>query len=228
LHRRTPLSLSIAMAVGLASVPTMAVAAPTETAEAAETPAPKEATGPTTVAAAAEAGDVSAEVDLAREARTADPSAANWRAEAEALDRAGRHAEAAATYQSLLDVLPAEAEAERAEAKARRLRAQERARGVVEGEPKSTHRGELDAKHKAASTSPRPTPPKRRTVEPPPPRGDDERIVTKWYFWVTVGAIVASAAAVTAIAIKAARDDEPDALGLVSAPRPMGPTLLRF
>ena len=39
-----------------------------------------------------------------------------------------------------------------------------------------------------------------------------QSIVRKWYFWVAVVAIAASVGAVTGIAVKAARDDKPDAL----------------
>ena len=222
---RAPLSVALSMVLWTAGLGTAAAAAP----EADAAPdAPADVEGPQTLEDAAESGDLSAAVELARKARKADPSPANWHAEAKALEDAGRYTEASATYQSELDALPADAEAERAAAKAGRQRTDALARGTVEDEPASTHREELDAKRqsssKAGTTSPRK---KRRTVEPPPPRRDDDRIVTKWYFWVTVGAIVASAAAVTGIAIKAARDDEPDALGL--SPRPsMGPTLLRF
>ncbi len=231
---RAPLSVALSMVLwtvgtGVGTAAAAApedTAAPTESAAPSEADAPSDVAGPQTVQEAAEAGDLSAAVELAREARKADPTPANWHAEAKALEDAGRYAEAAATYQSELDALPADAEAQRAEAKAARQRTDTLARGTVSGEPASTHREELDAKRqpKAGTTSPRKS---RRAVEPPPPRRDGDRIVTKWYFWVTVGAIVASAAAVTGIAIKAARDDEPDALGL--QPRPsMGPTLLRF
>lgn len=213
---RAPLSIALSMALWTAGLGNAAAAPPTPMA------------GPQTVEQAAEAGDLSAAVELAKKARKADPSAANWQAEAEALEAAGRYAEASATYQAQLDVLPANAEAERAEAKAAHARTDTLARGTVADEPESTHREELDAKRKPESKAGRTSPrDKRRSVEPPPPRTDDDRIVTKWYFWVTVGAIVASAAAVTGIAIRAARDDEPDALGLQPA-RQMGPTLLRF
>ena len=95
------------------------------------------------------------------------------------------------------------------------------------GEPASKHRAELDRKW-SEEAEPKATAKTRRRVPPPSPRAPADRIVTKWYFWVTVGAIVASAAAVTAIAIRASRDDEPDALSLEPGPRSMGPTLLRF
>jgi tetratricopeptide (TPR) repeat protein len=233
---RVPVALGVALCVwGAALHPAHAGEPPAKTEAPAKSPAKTEAPAkpsaesgaPDPVEAAEESGDLSAAVERARAARKDDPSAANWRAEAKALEAAGRFPQAAAAYQSLLDVLPADAKTERASAEAARKDNRARARGVVEGEPASTHREALDAKWgHAGKTSPRPDKPPRRTA--PPPRTDDDRIVTKWYFWVTVGAIVASAAAVTGIAIKAARDDEPDALGLGLEPRPMGPSLLRF
>jgi hypothetical protein len=46
------------------------------------------------------------------------------------------------------------------------------------------------------------------TVDKKPAPVKHERIIKKWYFWVTVIAIAASGAAITAIAVDAARDEQ--------------------
>lgn len=200
-------------------------AAPAPTAAPAE-PAPSSA-APTSVEAALEAGDLETAMTLATEARTKDPSPAAWRVEAEVAELRGDLAAAEAAYRGELEALPKGDAQARARAEQDLARVQAQSRGTVASEPKSQHRAELDRKW-AGEPKAAASPKKRRTVPPPSPRAREDRIVTKWYFWVTVGAIVASAAAVTAIAIRAARDDEPDALGLEAGPRSMGATLLRF
>lgn len=200
--------------------------APTAVAPAAEpkaAPAPA-AASPTTIDGALEAGDLTTAKALAREARLADPSAATWQREGEVLEQAGDHREAAKAYHAAKRAAGDDATATAA-ADAGLARVKASARGTIADEPKSTHRAELD---------PRWEPPAPKQATPPPepplePEPEPDRIVTKWYFWVTVGAIAASAAAVTAIAIKAARDDQPDALdALAPAPASRGFGALRF
>lgn len=188
----------------LAVAPTAPASEPKAAAATAPAPAPAE---PTTLDAALEAGDLTAAKALAREARLAEPSAATWQREGEVLEQAGDYREAAKAYHAARRAA-GEDETAVAAAEAGLARVKASARGTIADEPKSTHRAELDPRWE-------PPAPKKAAVPPEPPPEpvlEPDRIVTKWYFWVTVGAIAASAAAVTAIAIKAARDDQPDAL----------------
>jgi len=172
-------------------------------------------------------GDLRAAADEATAAREADPSPANWHREGEALEDLGDYEGAAQAYQGELDALPADDEAAREAARGDLQRMRDASRGRVADEPASTHRKELDEKW---------APPKREKKAKPKPKvaveptGDPkDRIVRKWYFWVTVVAIVASAAAVTGIAIKASRDERKDALSLGRNQGGMqGPALFRF
>lgn len=200
----------------------VAPTAPPPTAEPKAAPDPSTAS-PSTLDGALEAGDLTTAKALAREARLADPSAATWQREGEVLEQAGDHREAAKAYHAAKRAAGDDATAIAA-ADAGLARVKASARGTIADEPKSTHRAELDPRWEP------PAPKKATPPEPPPePLPEPDRIVTKWYFWVTVGAIAASAAAVTAIAIKAARDDQPDALdGLAPAPASRGFGALRF
>ena len=198
--------------------------APAPAAEpAAPAAAPTPAAEPTTVDGALEAGDLTAAKELAREARLANASAANWQREGEVLEQAGDYREAAQAYRAAKKTAGEDAKAVAA-ADAGLARVKASGRGTIADEPKSTHRAELDPRWEP------PAPKKVAPTEPvPEPLPEPDRIVTKWYFWVTVGAIAASAAAVTAIAIKAARDDQPDALdALAPAPPSRGFGALRF
>lgn len=218
------------MAAALVVAATPAHATPFAVAPTAPTaPVPAAAPAePTTLDAALEAGDLTAAKALAREARLAAPSAATWQREGEVLEQAGDYREAAKAYHAAKRAA-GEDETAAAAADAGLARVKASARGTIPDEPKSTHRAELD---------PRWEPPAPKKVAPPPepppePVDEPDRIVTKWYFWVTVGAIAASAAAVTAIAIKAARDDQPDALdasagALAPAPASRSFGALRF
>jgi len=181
---------------------------------------------PATVEEALAAGDLESARALATAAREADPSAANWRTEAEVLEASGEYGGAAAAYQGHLDALPADATAARDAALADRARVSAQSRGTQAGEPESTHRADLDSRW--APPPPKPKKKKKASTPPPPVDVPDDRVIDKWYFWVTIGAIAASAAAVTGIAITASRQDKSDALGLSRAPSPMGPTMLRF
>lgn len=205
----------------------VAPTAPTPAAEPKAASAPEPASAaPTTIDGALEAGDLTTAKALAREARLADPGAATWQREGEVLEQAGDLREAGKAYHAAKRAAGDDATATAA-ADAGLARVKASARGTIADEPKSTHRAELD---------PRWEPPAPKKATPPPelppePVTEPDRIVTKWYFWVTVGAIAASAAAVTAIAIKAARDDQPDALdasALAPAPASRGFGALRF
>ena len=171
--------------------------------------------------AGAEAGadDLTAAREQAAAGVAASPTPENLRAQAALAEQAGDDATARTAYEALEAALPKTDEAGRAAARRDRDRVIEHARGAVADEGASTQRERLDARWRTAAR-PAAHPPKARPDGPPPARRDD-RIVRKWYFWVTLGAIAASAAAITGIAIKAARDDKPDALDRSTA-RPRG------
>lgn len=189
---------------------------------------PADAAAPTTVEGALQAGDLAAARDLAAAATEAEPSADNHLQQAKVLEQSGEYTAAADAYQAGLDALPADATERRAAVKSDHERVQTLARGTVSDEPESTHRAELDERW----SPPPPKPTKKKTKRKAPPAVPvdtrDDRIVNKWYFWVTIGAIVASGAAVTAIAIRASRQEQPDALGLQRAPSTQGPAMIRF
>lgn len=178
---------------------------------------------PATVDAALAAGDLETAKTLAAEARRAEPTAAHWQREGEVLEQAGEYGPAAKAYQGALAAAGDDAAAATA-AKDGLTRVRAAARGTVADEPASTHREQLDEHWEP----PRPAPEAEPTPEPLPPEAPPERIVTKWYFWLTVGAIVASAAAVTTIAIRASRDDQPDALDSFTRGPSRGLGVLRF
>lgn len=182
---------------------------------------------------AAEAGDLGARLEAAVTTREADPSAAHWRAEAEAHEALGNYAAAADAYRGELAALPEDAIDARRSSEADWARVRELSRGKVQDEPESTHRGELDAAWVPPAPPEQLRPVPRPKADPTLDDGGDDRIVTKWYFWVTVAAIAASAGAVAGIAIKAARDERGDALD-ASALTPAGgfgaggPAVIRF
>jgi hypothetical protein len=198
-----------------------ASAAPTEPAKPEAAPAAAD-----TVDAALERGDFDRARTLAKAQRTKDPTPAHWRIEAEVLEQAGDIEGAVAARRGQVAATPKGPERDAARAELDRL--SEQARGRVADEPASTHRKDLDARWQAAATPARPK--SKATTSPTSERrSPDERVVNKWYFWVTLAAIVASAAAVTGIAIKASRDDKPDALDtLVPSSRPTGGAGFRF
>ena len=195
--------LLFALATALALPPGVASAAPEPATPPTAAPTSDTPTSPTD-----EELDLTAAREAAAAKRTADPSPANWRAEGELAERAGDWGGASDAYQQALSRMDPQDPA-RAAVQEDLTRGRERARGVVADEGKSTHREELDRSWK------QPEPTKTTRAKPqqlPAQAPKDDRIVKKWYFWVTIGAIVAAAAAVTGVAIKASRDDKPDSL----------------
>jgi hypothetical protein len=208
------------------SLPGQALAEPASGPEGPAAPPVAEAdaaAGEDAVAAAKDSGDLSRAVELATEARTADPSPENWHREGQIREELGDYDGAAKAYGGELAALP-EDDPGRKGVLADLQRVRDEARGRVETEPASTHRGELD-KQWTSSTKKGKKPAKRAE---PAGKSTEDRIVRKWYFWVTVAAIVASAAAVTGIAIKAARDEKRDALDLQRRPTLGIPPMFRF
>lgn len=205
------------VAAALFVLPVHAQAAPSEA------PAPTTSTAP--VVTDADPADLTALREQAAATVAADPSAANHRRAAQLAERAGDYDAAAASYKAELAALsPGDAEG-RATVTKDLQRVRDRSRGAVADEGKSSHRGELDRAWAPPAPPTETKPPAR--VAPPGKSPTDDRIVRKWYFWVTLGAIAGAAAAVTAIAIKASRDDKPDALDR-SGRLPLGASGLRF
>jgi hypothetical protein len=200
-------SIAAALVAALALAPLPASAA--QRARAGEAPGPAPAT---TTAAPVDETDA-ADLTTLREKAAADvasnPTAQNQRRMAELAERSGDYETAATYYDAELKKLDAGDAQGRARATADLQRVREKARGVIADEGASTNRAVLDAKWTPAKP-----PDAKPTVRPQPTTkvAGDDRIVKKWYFWVTLGAIAGAAAAVTAIAIKASRDDKPDAL----------------
>ncbi|MCA9663908.1 MAG: hypothetical protein KC486_36620, partial [Myxococcales bacterium] len=170
--------------------------------------APSGAAAPANVDAALESGDLTSARELAVSAREADPSAANWAKEAAVHEARGDYAGAIAAWEGHRDALPEDDDSGRAAAESRIADLEERSRGTVADEPASTHRDELDKDRaeRLAALQPKVDEPKPKP-KPPKPK---ERIIKKWYFWVTVAALAASAGAITGIAIQAARDEQAD------------------
>ncbi|HEY0134052.1 MAG TPA: hypothetical protein VGB85_08230 [Nannocystis sp.] len=167
--------------------------------------APTAEAAPVSVDAALASGDLTAAREQAEAARKASPGAASWAAEAEVCERLAdlACAKAARTQQR---ELTAAGSPERAAVEAKLAVLEDMSRGTVADEPRSKHRAELDrarsGRDMVAVVKPRPD---IAPSKPVPPR---ERIVTKWYFWVTLGAIAASAVAITVIGVKAAADEQ--------------------
>lgn len=193
---------------GLVAATMLLAGSPALAAPAAEAPS-AEAEQPT-VGDALESGDLTTAQEVASSAREADPSAENWLAQAKALDAKGDLAGAVDAYQAHLEALgDGGTPEERAQVEQRIEQLREQARGTVADEPASTHREALDQARADREGPAEPPPPEK----PLPPPAKDDRVVKKWYFWVTLGAIVAAAGAVTAISIKAAAQEREDALG---------------
>ncbi len=179
------------------------------------------------VQAALEAGDLTRARDLAVRAREQDPENPElWALEARVHERRGDLAAAKAARRHQLELLPPAPDEARARAEASLARLEAASRGTRPDEPPSSHREAFDARR---APPPPKAKPQRKAPEPPPPAR--ERLVKKWYFWVTLGAIVASAAAITGIAIKAAvskREDALDAQASTPSPDARAGALLRF
>jgi tetratricopeptide (TPR) repeat protein len=175
-------------------------------------------------AAALEQGDLSSAREGADAAVQEKATPATLGEQARVLEAAGDLEGAIAALERALALLPEGPSAERAAVTERIDSLQARARGAVADEPASTHRAELDSaraeREAAGKLEARPRP------EPAPP---PDRIVNKWYFWVTLAAIVAAAGAITGISIRAAAQEQDDALGRGPAPLPPpGGLVLRF
>lgn len=208
---------------------------------------------PEAVEAAIEAGDLSLARDIAVALREADPSLDNRRLEARTWVTLGDYAAAKATLEAgqaeleeELDAMRQAAVDEAAEAgeeldpasvdlgsEGAAITAEigaldeelaaldEASRGTVADEPESTHREAMDDERAArlAALAPKPEPPPAPIDGPAP-----IEIHKKWYFWVTLGAIVASAGAIVALGIRNGVDERNEqSSAQLPAPAPAGP-----
>jgi hypothetical protein len=211
------------LAAGPASATTTAESTPPATETPKEAVPPSESATATPEDAAA-SGDLTTMREQAAAATRADPSPANHHREGQLAEQAGDHAAALAAYEAELAATRDAAARTAVQGDISRVR--EAMRGRVPDEPTSTHRKELDKRWAPAK--------KQGTAKKAVPVAKDEgpekkdRIVRKWYFWVAIVAIAASAAAVTGIAIKAARDDKPDSLDRRAPIFGLGTPALRF
>ncbi len=211
------------LGIAIAVAP-MQVAAASSLGRAVEGPAPAATTATTattgdaggSVEDALAQGDLNSARERAVTQREADPSAENWKREAEVCEQLRDYPCAIAAWRGRLAALPEDAHTERGNAELRIESLEEESRGVVADEPESTHREQLDqarADRIAAANPPPPTP----EPKPQPETLADVQIHKKWYFWVTIVAFAASAAAITGIAVKSALDEQPDDLDTASA-----------
>lgn len=165
--------------------------------------------------AAAGATDLSAARAEAEAARKAAPSAATWAREAEACERLADLA-CAREARAQQKALAPEGSKERAEAEKKLAVLGDMSRGTVGDEPASTRRAENDRRReKPVPKIIKPAP----TVDKPVAQVKHEPIIKKWYFWVTVIAIAASGAAITAIAVDSARDEQKGAAPITEPAR---------
>ncbi|PRQ05849.1 hypothetical protein ENSA5_01690 [Enhygromyxa salina] len=209
--------------------PTTIHAAPAEVEaprqELSEAPAPESAPDAALIRAALEDGDLTTARELALARSEAEPSAANFQLEAEVWEALGDYANAKRAYGQALEALPEGAD-EREEIRAKIAELEAASRGTRADEPESSHRERLDRERadRLAALAPK-LPPPPEVVDTPAP----EPIVKKWYFWVTLGAIVASAGAIVGIAVASAVEDSQDtATGAARRPTPAGGVVFRF
>jgi hypothetical protein len=195
-------SLTVALTPVLGSAaPARALVAegpsPAQSAEAASE-APSEAA----VRAALEDGDLTTARELAVARSEAEASADNYILEAEVELALGDYEGADAALRGAIDALPEDAD-ERVELAERRAEIEALARGTRADEPASTHRERLDRERAERLAVPEPPP----SVEPIDAPAKTVPIIKKWYFWVTLTAIVATAGGIVGVAIASAVDD---------------------
>jgi hypothetical protein len=170
-------------------------------------------------------GDLTTARDIAVARSAADPSVDNLVLEAQVWAALGDHENAKRAYAAARDTLPADAVDERESIDEEIAALELASRGTVADEPVSTERERLDAERaeRLAALAPKPPPP--MIVDKPKP----VPITKKWYFWVTLGAIAASAGAIVGIAVSSAVEERRDTAGTAARqPIPVGGMMLRF
>ncbi len=161
-------------------------------------------------------GDLNSARERAVAEREAKPSAESWKREAEVCEQLGDYECAIAAWRGHLAALPEDAHTERGNTELQIESLEEQSRGVVADEPESTHRARLDQERADRIAAANPPPPKPK----PKPKQEtlaDVKIHKKWYFWVTIVAFAASAAAITGIAVQAALEEQADDLDTANA-----------
>ena len=216
-------ALTLALPVSVGAAPAQG-----PTPEGPAAPVSSEATAiaePAAIRSALEAGDLTTARELAEARSAAEPTAENLALEAEVQLALGDYERAKAALDRAIAALPEQAEDDRAALEQLRDEIEASSRGERADEPGSAHREQLDRERaeRLAALAPKPEP-KPEPVDQPKPR---EPIVKKWYFWVTLGAIVATAGAIVGVAISSSVEERKDtAVG--RQPSPSGGLTLRF
>lgn len=212
------------LAVSLASLSPLGVwAAPPEEAPATDE-APAEVPDEAAIQAALADGDLTTARDMAVARSAAEPSADNLVLEARVWTALGDYEQAKRAYGSARDALPEGAVEQRESIEAELQALEDQSRGTRADEPVSTQRERLDAERaeRLAALSAKPPPPTITDAAKPVP------ITKKWYFWVTLGAIAASAGAIVGLAVSSAVEERRDTGTAARQPIPVGGVTLRF
>jgi hypothetical protein len=227
----TPLARACAslLALSLAStLPTVVRAAPEPAASAAppsEAPPSSDVPEEAAVHAALADGDLTTARELAVARSSADPSVESFVLEAQVWQALGDYEQAKRAYAAALELLGDQRQDDREAIEQELAAVEETSRGTRADEPASTERERLDRERadRLAALAPKPPPPPVVDVPKPVP------ITRKWYFWVTLGAIVASAGAIVGLAASSAIDEQKaNSSAAARQPMPVGGVLLRF
>jgi uncharacterized membrane-anchored protein len=211
------------------TLPVTSLAAP------AQSPTPEGPTAPAATAdvpevaavrSALEAGDLTTASELAVARSEAEPSAENFALEAEVALALGDYERAKAALDQAIAALPDGATQDRAALTRMRDDIEASSRGTKADEPESSHRERLDRERaeRLAALAPKPEPVPEPVDVPKPP----EPIVKKWYFWVTLGAIVATAGAIVGVAVASSVDERNADAASRQPPAPAGGLTIRF
>lgn len=203
------LTLGLALPVTVAAAPAQGPtpegpAAPSSATEAPADQAPTEIPEPAAIRSALEAGDLTTARELAVARSQAQPDADSFALEAEVQLALGDYERAKLALDRAIAALPEDHE-NRAALIEQRDELEARSRGARSDEPESTHREQIDRDRaeRLAALAPKPPPPPE-PIDQPKPR---EPIVKKWYFWVTLGAIVATAGAIVGVAVSSSVEE---------------------
>ncbi|MFO7562151.1 MAG: hypothetical protein R6X02_05880 [Enhygromyxa sp.] len=198
-------SLSLVLALPVTAVAAPAQAPTPEGPAAPSSEAPAEVPEQAAIRSALEAGDLSSARELALARSEILPSAESFALEAEVHLALGDYERAKAALDRAIAALPEDASDDRAALTQLREDIEARSRGTRADEPESTHREELDRERaeRLAALAPKPPPPSEPIDEPKP----REPIVKKWYFWVTLGAIAATAGAIVGVAVASSLEE---------------------
>ncbi|TPV95467.1 MAG: tetratricopeptide repeat protein, partial [Myxococcales bacterium FL481] len=166
-------------------------------------------------------GDYATALQRAQSARIANPSAVNWLVEGVVLDRSGNYDAAIAAYSKYLELTQVGGDPnKRAEVQARVAALQNASQGTIAQDPASAEAQR--AAQAQVATSPGGTSSSAAVDATPKATG-------RWFFWVALAAVVASAGIIAGVAIKASNDEDSDDLGgTVGGPMPASPALFRF